>query len=149
MYVLTDVGWGESQEGLISITQIAMICADEKWKLLRNISHRICPKDTSFHQQDHMAFTGGSKAYCLDQKNPPVRMLWTFLASIRQKSQKSTLRIDAGLGSCKLLVVRELINDGVLIALMVTDGTFLMNTQMKSPHNPQDCGECFIDSELR
>lgn len=66
MYVLADVEWVTNPEGLISFTQIAMIRVDEKWKLFRGISRRIRPKDTSFHQWDHMAFTGGSKENFLE-----------------------------------------------------------------------------------
>ena len=61
MYVLADVEWVENQSGLISFAQIAMIRVDEKWKLVRGISRRMRPKDSSFHQWDHIAFTGGSK----------------------------------------------------------------------------------------
>ena len=61
MYVLADVEWVENDQGLISFTQIAMFRVDEKWKLVRCKSRRIRPKDSSFHQWDHMAFTGGTK----------------------------------------------------------------------------------------
>ena len=61
MYVLADVEWVENQSGLISFAQIAMIRVDEKWKLVRGISRRMRPKDSSFHQWDHIAFTGGVK----------------------------------------------------------------------------------------
>ena len=61
MYVLADVEWIENQQGLISFTQVAMFRVDEKWNIIRTKSRRIRPKDTSFHQWKHMAFTGGSK----------------------------------------------------------------------------------------
>ena len=61
MYVLADVEWIENQQGLISFTQIAMLRVDEKWKPVREIFRRICPKDTSYYQWDHMAFTGGGR----------------------------------------------------------------------------------------
>ena len=61
MYVLADVEWVENDQGLISFTQVAMFRVDEKWKLVRCKSRRIRPKDTSFHQWDHIAFTGGSQ----------------------------------------------------------------------------------------
>ena len=59
MCVLADVEQVENDQGLISFTQIAMFRVDEKWKLLRCKSRRIRPKDSSFRQWDHMAFTGG------------------------------------------------------------------------------------------
>lgn len=61
MYVLADVEWVENDTGLISFTQISMTRVDEKWKVVRGISRRIRPKDTSFHRWNHIAFTGGSE----------------------------------------------------------------------------------------
>ena len=82
MYVLADVEWAENDQGLISFTQIAMFRVDEKWKLVRCISRRIRPKDFSFHQWDHIAFTGGTKddflsaPTCLQAFTDIQRWLW-------------------------------------------------------------------------
>ena len=61
MYVLADLEWVENNTGLISFTQISMTRVDEKWKVIRGISRRMRPKDTSFHCWNHIAFTGGSE----------------------------------------------------------------------------------------
>lgn len=61
MYVLADLEWVENNTGLISFTQISMTRVDEKWKVVRGISRRMRPKDTSFHRWNHIAFTGGTE----------------------------------------------------------------------------------------
>lgn len=61
MYVLADLEWVKNDAGLVSFTQIAMTRVNEKWKLVRGISRRMRPKDTSFHQWNHIAFTGSSQ----------------------------------------------------------------------------------------
>jgi len=60
MYVLADIEWIENKEGRISFSQVAMIRVDKDWNIIRSISRRIRPKDESYHQWKHMAFTGGS-----------------------------------------------------------------------------------------
>lgn len=61
MYVLADLEWVENDAGLVSFTQISMTRVDEKWKLVRGISRRMRPKDSSFHRWNHVAFTGGTE----------------------------------------------------------------------------------------
>ena len=60
MYVLADVEWVENNDSIISFTQIAMVRVDENWRAIDSIYRRICPKDESFHQWNHVAYVGGS-----------------------------------------------------------------------------------------
>lgn len=61
MYVLADLEWVENKDKRRSFTQIAMVRVDENWQPLQNFYSRIRPRDSSFYQWDHMAFSGGSQ----------------------------------------------------------------------------------------
>lgn len=60
MYVLADLEWVENEDQKFSFSQIAMVRVDENWEPVSSIYRRIRPVDASFHQWEHMAYTGGS-----------------------------------------------------------------------------------------
>ena len=59
MFVLMDIEWIENSYSYISPTQIAAYRVDEKWQGHERFYSRIVPRDSSFHQWSHMAYTGG------------------------------------------------------------------------------------------
>ena len=69
MYVLADLEWVEDRSNRISLTQIAMVRVDENWKAEESIYRRIRPLDPSFHQWEHVAFTGGTREDFLSAPN--------------------------------------------------------------------------------
>lgn len=62
MFVLTDIEWVVNATGQISPTQLAAIRVDEAWNALARFDARICPKDSTFYDWSHMAYTGGTPA---------------------------------------------------------------------------------------
>jgi len=59
VFVLMDIEWIENSYSYISPTQIAAYRVDEQWQGHEKFYSRIAPRDSSFHQWKHMAFTGG------------------------------------------------------------------------------------------
>lgn len=60
MFVLMDMEWVEDQAQNVSPTQLAAMRVDERWNGQGRFYSRICPKDSSFYQWEHMAYTGGT-----------------------------------------------------------------------------------------
>ena len=60
MFVLMDIEWIENQIHYITPTQIAAMRVDEQWRCHNRFYSRIRPRDSSFHQWTHMAYTGAA-----------------------------------------------------------------------------------------
>ena len=60
MFVLMDIEWIENQIHYITPTQIAAMRVDEQWRCHDRFYSRIRPRDSSFHQWAHMAYTGAA-----------------------------------------------------------------------------------------
>lgn len=60
MFVLMDIEWIENRIHHICPTQIAAMRVDEQWHCLDLFYSRIRPRDSSFHQWKHMAYSGAS-----------------------------------------------------------------------------------------
>lgn len=61
MYVLMDIEWITNRDQQINPTQIAAMRVDEQWNESNRFFARIRPRDSSFHQWDHMGYSGGTK----------------------------------------------------------------------------------------
>lgn len=62
MYVVADVEWVENKVGKRSPTQISAARVDEKWNEIEQYTSCIRPMDASFHDWEHVAYTGMSPA---------------------------------------------------------------------------------------
>lgn len=60
MFVLMDIEWVENQAQDVSPTQLAAMRVDEHWNGQDRFYSRIRPKNGSFYQWQHMAYTGGT-----------------------------------------------------------------------------------------
>ena len=60
MFVLMDIEWIENRIRHINPTQIAAMRVDEQWRCHDRFYSRIRPRDSSFHQWAHMAYTGAA-----------------------------------------------------------------------------------------
>ena len=59
MIVLMDMEWITNDRGHICPTQIAAHRVTDQWFSRDSFYQRICPRDSSFYQWDHVAFSGG------------------------------------------------------------------------------------------
>jgi len=66
MYVLMDIEWITNSDNHINPTQIAALRVDEHWNETGRFFERIRPRDSSFHQWNHMGYSGGDKASFLN-----------------------------------------------------------------------------------
>ncbi len=60
MFVLMDIEWIENRCHHINPTQIAAMRVDGQWNCCERFFSRIYPRDNSFHNWKHMAYTGGA-----------------------------------------------------------------------------------------
>ena len=61
MYVIADIEWVTSWNGIISPVQLAAIRVDENWGRINSYFSFIRPKDTTFNNWRHSACNGGVK----------------------------------------------------------------------------------------
>lgn len=59
MYIIADVEWVENQSNKKSPTQLAAVRVDEEWNFVDEFSSYIRPLDYTFHNWNHVAYTGG------------------------------------------------------------------------------------------
>lgn len=59
MIVLMDMEWITNDRGHICPTQIAAQRVTDQWFCLDSFFARMCPRDSTFYQWDHVAFSGG------------------------------------------------------------------------------------------
>jgi len=59
MFVIADIEWITLENGLQAPTQLAAIRVDEHWNEADRFSSFIRPKDSSYHDWNHIAYTGG------------------------------------------------------------------------------------------
>jgi len=60
MYVLVDIEWITNNRDVLNPTQLAALRVDQRWQEKESFYARIKPLDASFHEWEHMAYTGGS-----------------------------------------------------------------------------------------
>lgn len=60
MYVLMDIEWITNRSNHICPTQIAALRVSEQWNETDRFFARIRPRDSSFHQWNHMGYSGGT-----------------------------------------------------------------------------------------
>ena len=60
MFVLADMEWMTDTHGHYSPTQVAAVKVDENWNEVDSFSSFIRPRDTAFHEWEHVAYTGGT-----------------------------------------------------------------------------------------
>lgn len=77
MFVLMDLEWVENREHHVSPVQLAAMRTDGAWTCLDRFYTRAAPRDGSFHDWTHMAYTGGTPSDFLFA--PPLRRALTSL----------------------------------------------------------------------
>jgi len=60
MFVLADMEWMANENGHFSPTQLAAVKVDENWNIVDKFESFIRPRDTAFHDWEHVAYTGGT-----------------------------------------------------------------------------------------
>ena len=60
MFVLADMEWMTNENGHYSPTQLAAVKVDENWNIVDKFEAFIRPRDTAFHDWEHVAYTGGT-----------------------------------------------------------------------------------------
>lgn len=60
MFVLADMEWMTNENGHFSPTQLAAVKVDENWNIVDKFESFIRPRDTAFHDWEHVAYTGGT-----------------------------------------------------------------------------------------
>ena len=60
MYIVADVEWVQNQWSQKSPTQLSAARVDENWNTVEEFHACIRPMDSSFHDWNHVAYTGGS-----------------------------------------------------------------------------------------
>ncbi len=60
MYVIADVEWAQNKANKNSPTQLFAFRVDSQWKIIDEFSAFIRPLDDTFHDWNHMAYTGGT-----------------------------------------------------------------------------------------
>ena len=60
MFVLMDLEWVTNTRDEISPTQLAAVRVDENWNETDRFSALIRPKDCSFWEWEHVAYTAGA-----------------------------------------------------------------------------------------
>ncbi len=69
MFVIADIEWITNAEGHHSPTQLAGIRVDEKWNEISSFKSFIRPRDSEFHEWNHVAYTGGTASDFLHARN--------------------------------------------------------------------------------
>ena len=69
MFVIADIEWVTLENGFQTPTQLAAIRVDEFWNETDSFSSFIRPKDSSYHQWNHVAYTGGAPSEFLRAKS--------------------------------------------------------------------------------
>ena len=69
MIVLLDIEWLTNERNHISPAQIAALRVTDQWISLDSFYERICPRDSSFYQWDHIAYAGGKSSDFLYAKS--------------------------------------------------------------------------------
>lgn len=60
MFVLADMEWVTNAAGHFSPTQLAATRVNENWNKIDSIDSFIRPRDSEFHEWEHVAYTGGT-----------------------------------------------------------------------------------------
>jgi len=60
MYVIADIEWVENKLNKQSPTQLSAVKVDENWDIIDEFSSFIRPMDSSFHDWEHVAYSGGT-----------------------------------------------------------------------------------------
>jgi len=68
MFVLADIEWITNAHGVHSPTQLSAIRVDENWSEISSFHSLIRPKDDSFHDWNHDAYSGGNAYRFLQAK---------------------------------------------------------------------------------
>lgn len=59
MYIIADVEWVQNEQNKQSPTQLAAVRVDDEWNIIDDFTAYIRPMDASFHDWNHVAYTGG------------------------------------------------------------------------------------------
>lgn len=69
MFVLMDIEWIINDRGHICPTQIAALRVTDQWISRDSFYERMCPRDSSFYQWDHVAYSGGKASdFCMQRR---------------------------------------------------------------------------------
>lgn len=69
MFVIADIEWMTNKDYHHSPTQLAAIKVDEKWNIVDTFESFIRPRDSSFHNWNHVSYTGGSPTEFMYARN--------------------------------------------------------------------------------
>ena len=69
MFVITDIEWMTNAAGHFSPTQLAAIKVDENWNEIERFNSFIRPRDSEFHDWNHVSYTGGTATEFLHARN--------------------------------------------------------------------------------
>jgi len=75
MFVIADLEWMTNVEGHHSPTQLAATRVDNNWNVVDEFNYFIRPRDSEFHEWNHVAYTGGTATDFLFAKNAYVVMM--------------------------------------------------------------------------
>ena len=60
VFVLADIEWNTNVQGVRSPTQLAAVKVDDQWNVVDRFAAFIRPQNESFHNWQHISYTGGS-----------------------------------------------------------------------------------------